>query len=327
MFLYIKFITIEGINMKKYPYAKELKGPKLGTGNLRLTNPFLRLFFWMNNIRGMVLKPILDTKRTRISVKGFLDYNLDCHIIQSNHLDSNAPTIIYLHGGGFFGDLSPLIINKACFYANELKCKVFVPRYRTSYKHKYPIPVEDCYCATKDIISRFKELGVNKDKIVLYGDSAGGCLAAAVSMMARDRQEFKISYQMLIYPVTDYLQQSESLTKYKDTTWSASANAQMWKLYFGNNVPNPIDYASPLHAKSLDNLPPAYVEPLEIDSLCDEGIAYAKRLQSSNVPTILNVIQGSYHAFEDEYPNEFVENVLMHRCQIINDFFTSTEFK
>ena len=126
---------------------------------------------------------------------------------------------------------------------------------------------------------------------------------------------------MLIYPVTDYIQTGNSLIKYKDTTWSAYGNSQMWKLYFGNQVPESIDYASPLYAKSLDNLPPAYVEPQEIDSLCDEGIAYAKRLESSKVPTILNVIQGSYHAFEKEYPSEFVINQLKFRCQIISNFF------
>lgn len=310
--------------MTKYPYTKELKGPNVGTGNLKLTNPFLRFFFWMNHIKGMNLKPILDTKRSRISVKGYQDAILDCHVIESNHLDSNAPTIIYLHGGGFFADLSPLIINKACFYANELKCKIFIPIYRTTYKCKYPIPVEDCYNASKDIIARYEELGVNENKVVIYGDSAGGCLAAAVSIMARDRKEFKIAYQMLIYPVTDYLQKGESLIKYKDTTWSTNANTQMWKLYLGNTVPKSIDYASPLHAKSLDNLPPAYIEPQEIDSLCDEGIAYAKRLESFKVPTILNVIQGSYHAFEGEFPNDFVINQLKYRCHIITLFFTNT---
>lgn len=311
--------------MTKYPYTKELKGPNVGTGNLKLTNPFLRLFFWMNHIKGMNLKPILDTYRSRISVKGYQDAILDCHVIESNNLDSNAPMIIYFHGGGFFANLSPLIINKACFYANELKCKVFIPIYRTTYKYKYPIPVEDCYIATKDIISRYDELGVNKNKVVIYGDSAGGCLAAAVSIMARDRKEFKIAYQMLIYPVTDYLQKGESLIKYKDTTWSTNANSQMWKLYLGNTIPEPIDYASPLRAESLLNLPPTYVEPQEIDSLCDEGIAYAIRLESSNVPTILNVIKRSYHAFEGEYPNDFVINQLKYRCQMITHFFNENK--
>lgn len=309
--------------MKKYPYAKGLKGPKVGSGNLKLTNPFLRLYFWLNHLKGLHYKPILNTKKSRITVLGYQDTLLDCHIVESNQLDAEAPTMIYLHGGGFFAELSPLILTKACFYANELKCKVFIPRYRTTYQHTYPIPVEDSYCATKDIIKRATELGVNRDKIVLYGDSAGGCLAAAVSLMARDRQEFKIAFQMLIYPVTDYLQESESLINYKDTTWSACANKQMWKLYLGDSLPSPIDYASPLHAKSLSGLPAAYVEPQEIDSLCDEGISYAKRLESSKVLTTLNIIKGSYHAFEDEYPSPFVVDVLKHRCQVIKKHFES----
>lgn len=275
----------------------------------------------MNHQKGMSFKPILETKKSRIRVLGYQGAILDCLVIEAKQLDSNAPTILYLHGGGFFADLSPLILTKACFYANELKCKVFIPRYRTTYKHKYPIPVEDCYCAVKDIYDRADELNVRKDKFVLYGDSAGGCLAASVSLMARDRKEFSIAFQMLIYPVVDYLQQGNSLIQYKDATWSANANKQMWKLYLGDEVPNPIDYASPLHAKTHENLPPAYVEPHEMDSLCDEGIAYANKLEASKVPTILNVIKGSYHAFESEYPSSFVVNILKHRCNVIQEFF------
>jgi len=307
--------------MKKYAYDEGLRGPQVGTGNFKLTNPFLKLYFGWNDWNARHQKPILNTTKTRITVTGYEGAILGCYVIEADKVDSAAPTIVYLHGGGFFGGLSPMIFQKACFYANELKCKVFLPEYRTSYRHKFPIPPEDCYQATKYIYDHADSLGVHQNRLVVYGDSAGGCLAAAVTLMARDRKEFSIAFQMLIYPVTDVLQQGESLKKYSEATWSASANRQMWDLYLGQDRPNNLSYASPLHADSLAGLPPAYVEPQEIDSLCDEGIAYAKRLESEGVPTILKVIPGSYHAFEAEYPAEFVQKILRQRCDLLRGFF------
>ena len=303
--------------MKRYPYTKDLRGPKIGIGNFKLSNPLLRFFFWLNDVQGRKFKPILNTTKTRILVKGYNDTVLDCYVIEPDKLETSAPTIVYLHGGGFFGGLAPIMFKNACYYANELKCKVFLPEYRTSFKHKYPIPVEDCYEATKFIYENAKSLMVNTHRLVLYGDSAGGCLAAAVSLMARDRKTFPIAMQMLIYPVTDYKQLGESLKTFPQATWSTLATKQMWELYLGKKTPANIGYASPLYADSLSNLPFAYIEPQEIDCLCDDGIAFANRLQVSGVPTILNVVKGSYHAFEAEYPSLFVQNILHNRCEII----------
>lgn len=307
--------------MKGYQYRTELRGPKMGIGNFPLRSPLVQLFFGLNDRKGKKAPPILHTTKSEITVNGYQNAKLRCFVIEPDRLDRNAPTVIYYHGGGFFGGFSPMVFQKACFLANELKGKVFLPEYRTSYKNPFPVPVEDCYEATKDLCHRAESLGINRQRLVVNGESAGGCLAAAVSIMARDRKDFAIAYQMLLYPTTDYKQQGESLKKYPNATWSTAATKRMWDLYLRKQIPEQIGYASPLHAESLQGLPPAYVETEEIDCLCDEGIAYAKRLESSGVPTILKVIQGSYHAFEEEYPNPFVVNVLRDRCHILTDFF------
>jgi len=307
--------------MKRYSYREELRGPRVGVGNMKLTHPLVKLFFRLNHEAAKRFRPILGTTIAKIAVTGHAGAVLDCHVITPDRVDANAPTIVYLHGGGFFGGLAKMMFQKACFYADELKCRVFLPEYRTSYRHKFPIPVEDCYQAAKHVSDHAEELGANRDRLVVYGDSAGGCLASAVTLMARDRKEFVIRYQMLIYPVTDHLQQGESLKKYPMANWSTSANRQMWNLYLGGKTPDDIGYASPLHADSLAGLPPAYVEPQEIDCLHDEGVAYAERLRAEGVPTVLNVIRGSYHAFEAEYPSAFVRNILKERCDRIRAFF------
>ncbi|MDP3131294.1 MAG: alpha/beta hydrolase [Bacillota bacterium] len=306
---------------KRYPYRNELRGPNVYAGNMKLTNPFLRLFFWLNHVRAVRTKPILSTTKSTIRVPGEHGVLIDCIVITPDRIDPAAPTIIDFHGGGFFGGLSIAVLQKACFYADELKGKVFLPLYRTSYRHKFPTPVEDCFEAASWIVAHADELQVNRDKIVVYGDSAGGCLAAAVTLMARDRKAFPIAFQMLIYPVTDLLQEGESLKTYADGNWSAAANKQMWPLYLGEKDPENVGYASPLRADSLSDLPPAYVEPQEYDSLRDDGIAYAKRLGASGVPVILNMIEGSYHAFEEEYPSPFVVSVLRHRTDVLRTHF------
>ncbi len=306
---------------KRYPYRDELRGPKVYAGSMRLTNPFLRLFFYLNHLRAIGTAPILSTSKATIRVQGEHGDWIDCLVVTPDRIDPEAPTIVDFHGGGFFGGLSKAGVQKACFYADALKGKVFLPLYRTSYRHKFPTPVEDCFEAAKWIVGHADELLVNKERLVIHGDSAGGCLAAAVCLMARDRKAFPIAYQMLIYPVTDILQEGESLKTYANGNWSAAANRQMWPLYLGKNPPAVLDYVSPLRAASLDRLPPAYVEPQEFDSLRDDGIAYAKRLGASGVPVELNVIEGSYHAFEEEYPAPFVVDILRHRVAVLKRFF------
>ncbi|MFA5006916.1 MAG: alpha/beta hydrolase [Candidatus Izemoplasmatales bacterium] len=307
--------------MTRYPYAAGLKGPAIGTGRMRLTHPLLRLFFRMNDTHARRFRPILGTSIRKILVPGFQDAEIDCFVVEGRAVAPDAPAIVYLHGGGFFGGFSKMHFQNACFFADALHCRVFLPAYRTSYRNKFPIPVEDCYAATKWIAGHASALGFDPTRLVVYGDSAGGCLAAATALMARDRKEFPIAFQMLVYPVTDRLQTGRSLREYPDGTWSTEANRQMWDLYLGGADPGGDGYASPLQAKTLAGLPPAYVEPAEIDCLRDEGVAYARRLDNAGVPTILNVVKGAYHAFEQEYPAPFVVDVLNHRCDVLRERF------
>jgi len=306
---------------KRYPYRSELRGPNVHIGSMTLSNPILRLFFWLNHLRAVRTEAILGATKTMIRIPGEHGTLIDCLVLTPDRIDPAAPTMVVYHGGGFFGGLSKAVVQKSCFYADCLKAKVFLPIYRTSYKHKFPTPVEDCYGAAEWIASHAGELQANREKLVVYGESAGGCLAAAVALMARDRKAFPIAFQMLIYPVTDIRQEGESLKTYKDGNWSAAANRQMWPLYLGVKEPENIGYASPLRADSLADLPPAYVEPQEYDCLRDEAVTYAKRLGAAGVPVILNLIEGSYHAFDEEYPNPFVVSVLRHRMDVLRNHF------
>lgn len=149
---------------------------------------------------------------------------------------------------------------------------VFVD-YRWAPRHAFPVGVEDCYAAFQWVYQKAEEIGIDPDKIAMGGDSAGGALAAAVCLMARDRKASKICFQMLIYPVTDARQVTESVKEFIDTPlWNGKQNQKMWKLYLGQGVHPNKAYASPMEAASFNNLPDAYIEVAEFDCLRDEGI-------------------------------------------------------
>ncbi len=175
---------------------------------------------------------------------------------------------------------------------------IFV-QYRLEPKNPHPTPAEDCYAALRWTFENADKLHVDKSRIAVGGDSAGGALAAAVCQMARDRGGNMPHFQLLVYPVTDRRMQAESCKKYTDTPmWNAKLSVKMWKGYVQDENVLDIAYASPMEAKPFDDLPSAYVETAEFDCLRDEGIAYAEALRKAGVSVDLNEPKGTMHGFD-----------------------------
>ena len=129
---------------------------------------------------------------------------------------------------------------------------------------------------------------------------------------------------MLIYPVTDdQSEKYESVKQYPNAAWSAHANRQMWQLYFSKGDCGMRKYAVPMEYENLAGMPPAYIEPQEIDILRDEAIAYAEKLKSAGVPVQINLIKASYHGFDADVKNPFVKRVLTKRIQVLKEFIKS----
>lgn len=198
------------------------------------------------------------------------------------------------------------------------KCKVIFPDYRLLPKNKYPVPVEDCYCMYQWMFNCADTLEINKDKIIVTGDSAGGNLAAAVTLMLWDRMHISPLGAMLIYPVTDRRMITESMKKYTDTpVWDASLEKMFWKAYLGNREIKQIQYASPIEAESLEHFPNVYMEVAEFDCLRDEGIAFAERLRAEGVFTELYEVKGACHGYETVLESRIVEKAMQRRIQWI----------
>jgi len=208
------------------------------------------------------------------------------------------PMLVWFHGGGWVvGDLETADPT-ARQLAVGSNCLVISVDYRLAPETKFPGPADDCYAATIWAVQQATRLNGDPSRIAVGGDSAGGNLAAAVTLMARDRGGLSLAFQLLVYPVTacdfdstSYRQRAEG--------YGLTLDAMRW--YWDHYLQAPADtshpYAAPLTAQNLRGLPPALVITAEYDPLCDEGEAYAKQLQAAGVPTTCTRYDGMIHGF------------------------------
>jgi acetyl esterase len=210
------------------------------------------------------------------------------------------PVLVYFFGGGWtLGDLGTC--DGICrALTNAVGCVTISVRYRLAPEHPFPAAVEDCHAAVAWVARHADELGVDAARLAVGGDSAGGNLAAAVTLLARDGvpQGPGISHQLLVYPNTDYLADTESLREHDDPLMFNRRSVQ-W--YWGQYLEKPEDganpLASPLRAANHAGLPPATIITAEYDPLRDEGEAYARALAAAGVPVEARRYDGMPHGF------------------------------
>ena len=208
------------------------------------------------------------------------------------------PALVWFHGGGWVvGDLE-----SADATARHLTvgagCVVVSVDYRLSPEAKFPGPAEDCYAATMWVAEHAGEIGVSANNIAVGGDSAGGNLAAAVCLMAKDRGGPALGMQLLVYPVTDRDFQTGSYGDNADGyQLTRDTMIWYWDQYLANDADAGNAYAAPLQAQDLQGLPTAVVITAEYDPLRDEGEAYAHRLEAAGVPTTCTRYSGMIHGF------------------------------
>ena len=211
---------------------------------------------------------------------------------------SSLPLIVFFHGGGFV--LCDLDSHDALCrsLANESGFAVASVAYRLAPETRFPAPLEDCYAGLVQLVARARELGFDADRVAVCGDSAGGNLAGAVAILARDRKGPLLRYQALIYPVTDAACDSASMHEFANG-YMLSQEIMRW--FWSCYVPSAADAgdgrASLLRTPDLSGLPPATVVTAELDPLRDEGEAYADRLRAAGVAVVGRRYLGMIHGF------------------------------
>jgi acetyl esterase/lipase len=215
---------------------------------------------------------------------------------------ASKPAVVHMHGGGYLigtaandgRDLQDLVI--------EHDCVAISVDYRLAPETPFPGALNDNYAALRWLFTHAKELGVDSTRIAIKGESAGGGHAAALAIAARDRGEYPICLQVLIYPMLDDRTGSTVtpppfVGRY---VWTAEANRYGWTSLLGvpagsKDVPK---NSVPARVQNLAGLAPAFIGVGSIDLFAEEDIQYAARLVSSGVPTELNVVPGAFHGFE-----------------------------
>lgn len=216
-----------------------------------------------------------------------------------------GPGFIHFHAGGFiFGDLE--IDHPRCLtMAAEGEAVTVSVDYRLAPENPFPAGVEDCYTALQWVVDNAADLKIDPLKIAIGGGSAGGNLAAAVALMARDRGGPDVALQMLFYPVIDDRCKTPSMNDGSGLyIWDYQNSIDMWNQYIGQDRNNVSPYAAPARAQDLSGLPPAYVMTCEHDPLRDEAIIYAMRLMADGVQVELHSYPGTVHGFDFMTPSE-----------------------
>lgn len=205
--------------------------------------------------------------------------------------------LLWIHGGGFrrgHHEYEDLVALK---WVRETRCTVVSVGYRLTPEHRHPAAIEDCYAALCWIAGAEAPLGFTPRKLAVGGMSAGGCLAAATALMARDRGGPSLCFQMLLIPALDNRHQTHSSHEIADPrSWNRTSSLAAWVEYGGPDfLEETSPYLAPARAGDLRGLPPCFVDVAEVDNLRDEGIEYAMRLMQAGVRTELHVFPGTCH--------------------------------
>ena len=209
----------------------------------------------------------------------------------------HAPALLYLHGGGWvIGNLDSH--DEICrWFANFAACVVVSPDYRLAPEHKFPAAVEDCRSVLAFMREAAGDLGIDGARIAVAGDSAGGNLAAVLGLLARDDGQ-QLTAQLLLYPNTDASQTADSYRRFGEGFGLTASTMAWFRDHYIRDIADIDDWrVSPLRAKSLVGVAPAFIAIAGHDILADEGEAYAKRLGEAGVPVVLKRWPGQIHGF------------------------------
>lgn len=304
-----------------YPYSKELKKP-IQTPFVPLDKAWaVPLFHLYQKINGRILchwKPKYPEIQVKRGCYTTSDRQKLVYFVIEKKDTMAKETLLYYHGGGFMYPLQTMMLENAAWYANETGCRVFLPEYRCLPDAGCVTTLEDCYSMYQFLTKENRNDLIDARQLILYGDSAGATLAAGVAQLIRDREHESCAGQMLIYPaLDDRSERYASVELYPNAVWRKKSNTFMWKMYLKGIKEEYIPYVIPCRQTDVSHLPPAYVEPQEIDILRDEGIFYADRLKQAGNEVETCVVPGSYHGFDGDNKSCLVEKMRHHRTLIM----------
>jgi len=207
------------------------------------------------------------------------------------------PVLLFFHGGGWVFNFIEMYQAPLSAIANRTKSVVIAVNYQKAPEHKFPIPFDDCWASVEWVIENAKTLNIDPKKIAVSGDSAGGNLASAVALKARD-ENIELAYQLLLYPCNQKDTDTESMNDYAEGYGlTRDRMVYLWDQYLNGNADDKNPYAVPQSAPTLKGLAPAIVILAQCDVLYSDGKKYAQRLSDEGVSVSLREYPGMVHGF------------------------------
>ena len=226
-------------------------------------------------------------------------------VVSPKELQADAPGVLWLHGGGYLAGMKEMVhMSRAIDLVKHYGAVVIAPGYRLSWAAPYPAATDDCYDALLYVKQHADALHINRDQIMAGGESAGGGLCAALCMMARDRGEVQIAYQMPLYPMLDNLD-TESSADNHGRVWNTRKNHIAWRLYLRKDAKKAVSpYAAPAQQTCYTGLPPAYTFVGDGEPFYAETCTFIENLKRAGVEAEMDVYSTNMHAFDMMRPEE-----------------------
>lgn len=247
--------------------------------------------------------------RTDHTIPGYGGEQITVSVFARADHRGRGPGIYHVHGGGMvmgdrFASVRPLIE-----WVMKYDAVAVTVEFRRAPEHPHPVPVEDCYAGLEWMVANAGELGFDPDRLVIFGGSGGGGLAAGVTLLARDRGGPSLSGQLLQCPMIDDRGETVSSRQYDGVgVWDRTSNLTAWTMVLGERrgTSGVSPYAAPARATDLGGLPPTFIDVGAVEVFRDEAVAYASAIWAAGGEAELHVWGGAFHGFYDLAPESAV---------------------
>lgn len=215
-------------------------------------------------------------------------------------IKEDVPGLLWIHGGGYAMGIPEQDYWFIREFVQASGCVVVAPDYTNSTTAPYPAALNDCYLALRWLKNNGESYGMRSDQIFVGGDSAGGGLCAAVSLLARDRGDVNIAFQMPLYPMIDDRMITASSQNNNAPIWNSKSNEAGWKLYLGDSygTDKVSKYAAPARETDYSGLPPTLTYVGDIEPFTDETVNYVENLKKAGVEVKFKIFEGCFHGFD-----------------------------
>lgn len=306
---------------KKYAYNKDLKifsylNPPVLLPMLPVMQFFMKSFYYTD-------LPDKNLTREKINIPLRNGGEISALIYTPKNIEEkNTPCIVFYHGGGFVYNAAPHHFTLAKKLAVNLGVKVIFPDYHLAPAHPFPAAVEDAYDTYIYVKENSVRLGIDKNRIALCGDSAGGNLSAVVCLMAKENRISMPCAQVLLYPFVDSDSETESMRAFTDTPMCNSKAAVKYnKAYIPQGTGIRKEWFSAVDADDHSGLPQAYIETAEFDCLHDGGVKYYNKLIESGNKAVLFETKGTMHGYDIATKSDVYALCMKKRTEFLKGVF------